>query len=325
MHVPDERIDPQLRQAGLMFRRFLPTYDEAKFRRIQKFLRRTMQGRSVRGLRCREVLVPRAADGTTLRLRIYSPRVPRPGAPGVLWLHGGGYAIGLPEMCGRMVRRLVDASGCTVVAPDYRLSIEAPYPAALDDAYETLLWLKRNARELGVRDDQLFVGGESAGGGLTAALTLLARDRGEVRVAFQLPLYPMLDDRALGASARDNDAPVWHSQGNRAAWDLYLGGSGRTGTADVPAYAAPARATDLRGLPPTVTFVGELEPFLDETVQYVEDLRAAGVPIDFEVYPGCYHAFVTAKPDADVSRRALDFVLASFRHAVAHRFAAQDG
>jgi acetyl esterase/lipase len=321
MHVTDAQIDLQLRFAGRVFRRYLHTYDEAKFRRIQKSLRRFLQGQKVRGLRNREECIPRASDGTSLRLRIYAPRVRKVDAPGVLWLHGGGYAIGLPEMCGRMVRRLVDASGCMVVVPDYRLSIEAPYPAALDDAYEALVWLKRNARRLGVRDDQIIVGGESAGGGLTAALSLYARDRGEVRIAFQMPLYPMLDDRMNGASATDNDAPVWNSNANRAAWNLYLGGLDRT---DVPVYAAPARATDLRGLPPTASFVGALEPFLDETVQYVADLRAAGVPVDFEVYPGCYHAFVTANPNADVSRRAIEAVLASFRHAVANRFAAQD-
>src|SRR3546814_233257 len=168
----------------------------------------------------------------------------------------------------------------------------------------SLLWLKTHAGELGVRDDQLAVAGMSAGGGLTAALTLLARDRGDVNIAFQIPLYPMIDDRMDSESASDSDAPVWNSASNGIAWKTYLGA---LFGADVPAYAAAARATDYRGLPPTCTFVGDLEPFRDETLRYVENLKAAGVPVAFELFRGAFHGFDVVAPKAAISQRATAF------------------
>jgi acetyl esterase/lipase len=241
--------------------------------------------------------------------------------PGVLWLHGGGYALGSPEQSKIYARRFIEESNCVVVAPDYRLSIEAPYPAALEDSYEALLWMKNHAKELRICDNQLMVGGDSAGGGLTAALTLYARDKGEVNIAFQMPLYPMLDDRMTTESAKDNNAPVWNSKSNFNGWKLYLGGL--FGTPNVPYYAAAARAEDYSNLPPTATFVGDLEPFRDETVQYVSNLRKAGVPVEFEIYKGCYHGFDQMCPKAEVSKKALDLIVNSFKYAVDHYYAEQ--
>ncbi|WP_297638937.1 alpha/beta hydrolase fold domain-containing protein, partial [uncultured Clostridium sp.] len=121
---------------------------------------------------------------------------------GVLWLHGGGYSMGVPEQDENLYRELLKEEDCVIIAPEYTLSIEKPYPAALLDSYESLLWMKENAEELGIRENQLMVGGESAGGGLTAALTLYARDKGEVKIAFQMPLYPMIDDRMITESSK---------------------------------------------------------------------------------------------------------------------------
>jgi acetyl esterase/lipase len=254
-----------------------------------------------------------------LRLLLIRPAVPRDGVAGVLWIHGGGYAIGTPEQSRATARRLVAATNCVVVLPDYRLSTQAPYPAALDDCYDALIWLRDNVAELGVAEDQLVIGGESAGGGLTAGLTLLSRDRGEVAVAFQMPLYPMIDDRPT-PSSRDNHAPVWNTATNNAAWDLYLGNL-RGG--DVPAYAAPARATDFAGLPPTLTFVGDVEPFHDEVLDYVARLRAGGVPVTSAVYPGAFHGFDLVAPSAPISRQARAFLLDGFRELSATHRAAQ--
>jgi acetyl esterase/lipase len=212
------------------------------------------------------------------------------------------------------IRRLIAASGAVVVAPDYRLAAEALYPAAFDDAYAALRWLAANASSLGVSGDQIGVGGESAGGGLAAAVTLAARDRGDVAIAFQVPLYPMLDDRCETASVRDNDAPAWDERVNRIAWRVYLGDL--AGTDDVPPYAAPARAPDLAGLPPAVTFVGTLDPFHDEVCAYVDRLRAAGVPVAFETFEGAYHGFDVIAPRAAVSHRAVVFVTAWYRDAL---------
>jgi acetyl esterase/lipase len=249
-----------------------------------------------------------------MRICIFKPYVPQENVPGVLWLHGGGYAIGKPEQAKIWAKRFIEVSNCIVIAPEYRLSLEAPYPAALEDSYEALLWIKNHAKELGIRDNQIMVGGDSAGGGLTAALTLYARDRREINISFQMPLYPMLDDRMKSESAKENNAPVWNSKSNLNSWKLYLGKI--FGTDNVPVYAAPARAKDYSKLPPTVTLVGELEPFRDETIQYVENLRNAGVPVDFKIFKGCYHGFDQICPKAEISKKAISFVIDSFKNAV---------
>lgn len=150
----------------------------------------------------------------------------------------------------------------------HTLAAKAPYPAALEDCYLVLKWMKENAQELGINPNQLFVGGDSAGGGLTAAVCLYARDKGEVNIAYQMPLYPMLDDRMITASSQNNDAPVRNTASNEAAWALYL-----DGIEEVPIYAAPSRADNLRNLPPACTYVGTIEPFHDETVDLVNRLR----------------------------------------------------
>ncbi|NIZ90961.1 alpha/beta hydrolase [Kineococcus rubinsiae] len=324
----DDAIDPGLRRLAPLLRRFTPRTPEGYRRHVRLVnaltSRRRTPGSTSRRVRGDVEETQRwttRPDGTPLRLLVLRPAVPRTGVTGLLWLHGGGYAIGTPEQNRGLARRLVAATDCVVVLPDYRLSPEAPYPAALDDCYTALLWLRDNASELGVADDQLAVGGESAGGGLTLALTLLARDRGEVAVAFQLPLYPMVDDRLTGSS-RDNDAPVWNTVMSVGAWDLYLGDL-RGGA--VPAYAAPARAEDLRGLPPVLTFVGDVEPFHDEVVDLVRRLEEAGVPVVHRVVPGAFHGFDLVAPGADVSRRARAFLLDGFRHSTATYRAPQPG
>jgi acetyl esterase/lipase len=313
-------IDPELRLAGLAARAlFRPS---ERFFRLVRRLDRRLQGSDVPGLECEQRWVDSLDEAVRVRARVYR-RPGRPASsalPGVLFLHGGGYAMGSPEQFAPAYRLLLQTRDCVIVAPAYRKSLEAPYPAALHDCYGSLLWLKRNAAELGVREDQLIVIGQSAGGGLTAAVSLLARERGDVRIAHQLPLYPMIDHRIVTASSRDDDAPLWSSRHNRLAWDLYLRGLPRDG---VPAYASPALETDCEGLPPTTTFVGELDPFLDETVAYVENLRAAGVPVELRRYPRCYHGFDIVRPGATLSRQAHQFFCERFALAVDHHFAKQ--
>jgi acetyl esterase/lipase len=312
--------DPELRLAGIAARALLRP-SERFFRLARRFDRR-MRGSDVSDLECEQRWVDSLDEGVRVRVRCY--RRPdgseRSDLPGVLFLHGGGYAFGSPEQFATVYRLLLSTRDCVVVAPDYRKSLEAPYPAALHDCYGTLLWLKGHAAELGVRDDQLLVVGMSAGGGLTAAVSLLARDRGEIRIAHQMPLYPMIDHRMITESSRDNDAPVWGSRHNRIAWDLYLGPLARGA---VPKYASPSLETDFGGLPSTTSFVGELDPFLDETVAYADALRAAGVPVELRRYAGCYHGFDAIRPGAKVSRDANRFLCDRFGFAVDHDFAKQ--
>lgn len=319
MHVTRDMIDPELRIAGLVAGAvFRPS--ERVFRLFRRVDRR-MHGSDVPGLECEQRWIDSLDDGVRVRVRVYRPRGRTDRAlPGVLFLHGGGYAMGCPEQSAQAYRMLLATRDCVFVAPDYRKSLDVPYPAALHDCYGALLWLQRSAAELGVRADQLFVMGMSAGGGLTAAVSLLARDRGDVRIAHQFPLYPMIDHRMTTPSSQGNDAPLWGSKHNRIAWDLYLGAL-RGG--DVPKYASPALETDLAGLPPTTTFVGELDPFLDETVAYVDGLRAAGVDAELRRYPRCFHGFDMIRPGAKVSREANAFFCERFAGAIDRDFAKQ--
>ena len=211
-----------------------------------------------RGLRLSTSKVQIAVGEWQMSALVLRPLEPQPGAPGVLWIHGGGYLTGMKEMVfmSRAVD-LVERLGAVVVAPDYRLSTQAPYPAALHDCYAALLWLQSHADELGVDPARLVVGGESAGGGLTAAVCMMARDRGQVDVALQLPLYPMIDNLDTWSS-RDNHNKVWNTRLNHAAWRLYLRQD--AASTQVSPYAAPARQTNYAGLPPADTCVCTEEP-----------------------------------------------------------------
>lgn len=316
-------IDKQLRFKGKLYSLLSKKSSETKYikslHKSKNQMDKFFTGKNIEGAHCSEEWINRK-DGSKIRIRIYKPLNAESGLPGVLWIHGGGYGQGVPEMSSKMYKELMQACNCVIVAPDYRLSIEAPYPAALDDCYDTLIWMKSHAKELSIRDDQLMVGGESAGGGLTAAISLYARDRGEVNIAFQMPLYPMIDDRMKTESAKENNAPIWDSNMNKWAWKLYLG---ELYGKDVPPYAAPARTTDYNNLPPTVTFVGDVEPFRDETIKYVQHLKESGVSVEFEIYKGCYHGFDIISPKADVSKKAISFFMNSFKYAVDHYFAEQ--
>ena len=251
---------------------------------------------------------------------LLSPRTAQGNATGVLWLHGGGYAVGMKEMV-HMSRAvgLVKHFGAVVLAPGYRLSLQSPYPAAMDDCYAALLYLKEHSTALGIRPGQIMVGGESAGGGLCAAVCIRARDTGSVNVAFQMPLYPMLDDRDTETS-RDNHGRVWNTRRNHLAWRLYLRGTDR---AQLSPYAAPARLTDFTGLPPAYSFVGDGEPFYAETVRYFDRLRAAGVPAKLDVYHIDLHAFDMMRPRDAQSIAAAEAFERQFADAQSRYFAPQ--
>jgi acetyl esterase/lipase len=317
--ITNRMMHPQLRLAGATIRAVMPSFTDPVFRIIDAVIA-PMKGHSHSGLRYEQHFITRD-DGSQLRLCVYASQQLNEGVPGLLWLHGGGYRFGAPEADEGSIKRFVEASGCVVVSPDYRLSLQAPYPAAFDDSYAALLWLKEHGSDYGMRSDQIMVGGDSAGGGLCAAVTLKARDTDDVAVAFQMPLYPMLDDRMTTTSMQGNDAPLLNEAGCELAWRLYLGDL--YGSDDVPAYAAPGRATDLSGLPETVTFVGSIDPFRDETVHYVQALRAGGVRVHARVYFGCFHGFDVIGRWTRPGRNVNAFLMDTFWHAVATCFAPQ--
>ena len=233
-------------------------------------------------------------------------RVHRPvGATGTLpclyWMHGGGLILGSYTGDDARFDRWSPLFGLVGVSVEYRLAPEAPYPGPLEDCYAGLKWVFEHAGELGVDPARIGIGGPSAGGNLAAGLGLLARDRGEVPVTYQLLIYPMLDDRQITVSSQWPD-PIWPPAANTFGWTAYLGD--RKGGADVPAYAAPARATDLAGLPPTLIAVGAIDGFSDEDIDYAVRLRQAGVPVDLHVYAGAPHGFDGLAAGAPVAQRA---------------------
>lgn len=277
---------------------------------------------SARGLDLKVKKVKIAAGAQHIPALVVGPRTPVNNAPGVLWTHGGGYLTGMKEMV-FMTRAvdLVERFGAVVVSPGYRLSWQAPYPAAINDCWAALLWLRDHAKRLGVNDAQLMVGGESAGGGLAAALALRARDTGEVQLAYQMPLYPMIDNLDT-VSSRQNKAKVWNTRRNHAAWRLYLRQDAKSREAEP--YAAVARARDLSGLPPLYTFVSTAEPFYAETLAYVLRLRSSGVAAEVDVYDGLYHAFDMLEPDLPESVLARERFCEQFAWAAEHCFAPQE-
>lgn len=321
MHVTEDMIHPELRKMAKVGKLMNSSPSPKKMARSARMIKLMMKGRCwTRKLKYEQLFIDRA-DKSQLRLCVYSPKVPKKDVPGILWLHGGGYAKGVPEQDEGFIKRFIEASGCVVVAPDYRTSLEAPYPAALEDCYAALLWLKDQGHKYGMLDNQIMVGGNSAGGGLVAAITLYARDKKEVAIAFQMPLYPMIDDRMNTESAMGNNAPLWDSKSNDVAWRLYLGDL--FGKEDVTPYAAPARANDYRNLPPAVSFVGSVEPFRDETIIYMEKLQEQGVPVKFKVFEGAFHAFDILARKSTIGMEAKSFLMEAFDYAVKHYFADQ--
>ena len=195
--------------------------------------------------------------------------------------------------------------GAVVVAVDYRLAPENKYPASLNDCYTALVYLFKNADKLGVDKERIAVAGASAGGGLCAATALMARDKGEYKLAFQMPLYPMIDDRFQTPASQENiDLRVWNNVANKYAWHAYIGDL--AGTDEVSYYMASARAKDLTGLPPAYSCVGNLDPFRDDTINYMARLAQAGVPAELHVYPGAYHAFEVIAPDTQYAKDVVN-------------------
>lgn len=313
MRAEDVQIDPELRRTGKLMRTLVPSFSERTLRTAAATMRaadrlRMWPGKSPRPQR---ISVPRQ-DGTGLALSVFAPLEQATArSPVVLWIHGGGFALDAPLQDFGLIDLLVSL-GCTVVSPHYRLSTEKPFPASFDDCYRSLEWAYDHLCKPQGRT--LAIGGESAGGSLCAAVCMKARDESGPPVASHMPLYPMLDDRMITASSQGNRSPVWNSASNEVAWHLYLGEL--FGTDDVPPYAAPARATSFAGMPAGCTYIGDVDPFLDETKAYVKRLRECGVSMALMVLPGCFHGFDLLCPRSTPARAARAFLKERFLSAM---------
>jgi len=279
--------------------------------RFVLFAGKLLHGKKIKGLHNEERYIKSRNSGPDIRIRIYRPENQEGKLPALLYCHGGGYMIGCPEEYSAMIESFIQKRPCVIVAPDYRKAPRFPYPSAFNDCYDTLLWMKESAASLNILENKFIIAGHSAGGGLTAALTLKARDTGDVDIAFQMPIYPMIDDRQTSVSSQFIDTPIWNARTNAFGWDCYLKDI-RAQKAEVPAYAAPARNSDYSNFPPTITFVGTAEPFRDETIQYAEALKEAKIPLEFMLFEGCFHGFDVFAPKSPPGRAALDFTFESY-------------
>ena len=247
----------------------------------------------------------------TVTARVFRPAAaPQPG-PALLYIHGGGYVIGNAALGDRFCRAATRRFGVVAASVEYRLAPEHPFPVPLEDCYTALSWL---AAQPEVNPDRIAIVGESAGGGLAAALALLARDRGEVRPIFQLLSYPMLDDRSSADTSFDPARlRVWSAGSNRFGWSAYLGGAA---DGAVPPLAAPARYDDLAGLPPAWIGVGTHDLFHAEDLAYAGRLRAAGVACELYEVDGAYHGFAVVEAGTGVGRASLEARLTALSAAL---------
>jgi triacylglycerol lipase len=255
--------------------------------------------------------------GYGLRLVIYTPENnDNAKKAALLHIHGGGYVVGSPEDFDWRNQVLCQQLGVLVVSVDYRLAPEHPFPRPLEDCYAALKWLFLNAAALAVDDRRIAIYGESSGGGLAAALAILARDRREVQVSFQVLIYPMLDDRTSAGNNEPNPFAgefVWTHARNYYGWKSLLGVE--PGGEQVSPYAAAARLASPGGLPPTYICVGAIDLFVDENIAYAHHLLRAGVPTELHVYPGGFHGFDTVV-DSDISKQFYVDLFRALRKAL---------
>ncbi|MEO3809186.1 alpha/beta hydrolase [Sphaerisporangium sp. B11E5] len=244
------------------------------------------------------------ADGAAIRLRWYAKHgsTGTPG-PAAVYFHGGGMILGHIDLFDGSLARYVSASGTPILSVDYRRAPEHPHPAPVEDAYAGLVWLHEHAAELGADPARVAVFGDSAGGGLAAAVSILARDRGGPAIARQILLMPMLDDRTLTPDPQLAPFVLWSWDDNRTGWGALLGAA--AGGPDVPASAAPARVADPTGLPPAYIEVGQLDIFRDEALTYALRLSRSGVPVEFHLHPGVPHEFESIAFTSDVANRVI--------------------
>jgi acetyl esterase/lipase len=301
-----ERLDPELRGAVEMMMKQPPmSFDDLPAARVasNQMMAATKNLMPTNpGIITEDKTIPGPQGAPDITIRIYRPEKRSGLLPALLWIHGGGYMLGTLDQEDIIATQFAQAGDCVTISVDYRLAPENTFPDPLEDCYAALKWLAGNTKELGVDRSRIAIGGGSAGGGLAAGLALLARDRAEIKVIFQLLVYPMINDcNVTPASANLPDAILWTRAANLKGWGSYLGCE--PGSAGISCYAAASRAINLEGLPPAFITVGDLDLFAQENIEYASRLIKAGVSTELHVYPGGCHAFDMLVPGADISKR----------------------
>jgi len=309
MHIEVGDFHPELQHQVPRLRRMARLMRIPGVIRLIDWLQRREVGSDVAGLDCSTVNIASSLDDYSIRTRIYRPLNASGPLPCLVYFHGGGYIMGVPEGSAELIKLFIQTRACVVVAPDYRKAHQKPFPGGFQDCYDAMIWARNNADALGC-SDKIIIGGHSAGGGLTA-VALKARDTAHVDIAFQMPFYPMIDDTQPSDPQRAIDPPVWDTALNAMGWGAYLRDVRARDEVPSP-YAAPARAASFAGLPPTITYVGDKDPFYWETLTYVAELRQAGVDVADTVYEGCYHAFEYIGEGGAIGAQARAFTFENF-------------
>jgi acetyl esterase/lipase len=286
---------------------------DARIRSDQMSALMVKQRKEFKGVISKDRKIPGSPGAPELPLRIYQAEKKVGVTPILLWMHGGGYVVGDMELDDLLCRQLALAGQSSVASVNYRRAPEHPYPIPLEDCYAALKWLAAQADKLQIDNSRICIGGASAGGGLAAGLALLARDRAEIDLGWQLLLYPMIDDRNTQLPSEGfPDTLIWTRKMNHAGWRAYLGHE--PGSREVEPYASPARADNLEGLAPAFIGTGDLDLFAEEGLIYARKLVAAGVPTEVHVYPGAPHAFDgMVAPEAEISKKFRNDILWAFK------------
>ena len=293
-----------------------PTLSRETLPHVRNYVKATFESVDVHspGVTVRKARASGIRGAPDVSLIVYEPATAAAKRGALLHIHGGGFVAGSPESEAEWSQWLVTQTGCVVVSPRYRLAPETTHPGPVMDCYAALEWLHNESISLGIDTTRIGVYGGSTGGGLAAAVALMARDLKRVKLCFQCLLYAMLDDRTAVATEGNPYAGeyVWTHDDNAFGWACLLGH--QPGAQDVSPYASPARATDLAGLPPTFIWVGALDLFVEENVEYARRLLRAGVPTELHVYPGVTHGNILIA-DAPSARYCRSDVLRALRRA----------
>jgi acetyl esterase/lipase len=297
MNMDISKIHPELQQAAKKSPRL--TFTKKNLWLIKLLMSLIPAPKTPDDILIENTFISGSDDQTKIRLRIYHPKSVVAPTPVLIWMHGGGYVMGKPEQDDGACIQFVSELGIIVVSVDYRCAPKYPFPAALEDSYSALTWVASHAQQLGADAARIAIGGNSAGGGLAAAVAQLAHDRREIRPIFQLLVYPMLDDRTVVRTDIDDSNNVtWSHESNRFGWESYLGKA--YGAEEVPAYSVPARREDLSGLPPAWIGVGSLDIFHDEAIAYARRLQACDIECEMVVVPGAFHGFDAIDPQIPI-------------------------
>lgn len=315
MNNEKSKIDKNLKPTGDFFRLFLPYYTKTSMRVVDSFSKMIFKGKRPVDIKIKytQIKIPRK-DGTSLRMCVYSNKNSSlENSPVVLWFHGGGFAMSEPEQDYSFFKKFIKNYNAVVFAPAYTKSVEKPFPSAFEDAKLSFEYIKNNANNFGFNASKIFVGGDSAGGGLAFSLSLYARDTKDNSIAFVMSIYPMISHRLTQTSV-DNKMPIWNTVSNINAWKLYIGDFDKSDP--MFKYASPSEEKDFSNLPPVLTYIGTEDPFYAETLQLIANLKSAGVKVDFKIFEGCYHGFDVVCPFAKKSKEAREFLINGFDHAV---------